>query len=139
MLLAKMPGADKETLVNAFTKCRTSSLREMTSQEYMEMIQHMDAETKNTPEQKGVHTRQQWRRMILAAIHSTADAKGINYTSAYALGIAKRASMPKDFNQLNEGELVRLYAHFLDEKDAIIEKKQEHGTPLGILTDFSLN
>ena len=44
-LLKKMPGADKETLVEQYTNGRTSSLRETTRQEYDRMCRDMERET----------------------------------------------------------------------------------------------
>ena len=44
-LLKKMPGADKETLVEQYTDGRTTSLRETTRQEYGRMCRDMERET----------------------------------------------------------------------------------------------
>ena len=44
-LLKKMPGADKETLVEQYTDGRTTSLRETTQQEYNKMCRDMERET----------------------------------------------------------------------------------------------
>ena len=44
-LLKKMPGADKETLVEQYTDGRTTSLRETTRQEYDRMCRDMERET----------------------------------------------------------------------------------------------
>ena len=44
-LLKKMPGADKETLVEQYTNGRTTSLRETTRQEYDRMCRDMERET----------------------------------------------------------------------------------------------
>ncbi len=44
-LLKKLPGADKETLVEQYTDGRTSSLRETTRQEYDRMCRDMERET----------------------------------------------------------------------------------------------
>ena len=41
-LLKKLPGADKEVLVSSFTNGRTTSLREMTSEEYDELCASME-------------------------------------------------------------------------------------------------
>ena len=41
-LLKKMPGADKETLVEQYTDGRTTSLRETTQQEYNKMYRDME-------------------------------------------------------------------------------------------------
>ena len=45
MLLKKLPGADKETLVSSFTDGRTTSLREMTSKEYGDMCISLEEQT----------------------------------------------------------------------------------------------
>ena len=44
-LLKKLPGADKETLVEQYTDGRTTSLRETTRQEYNRMCRDMERET----------------------------------------------------------------------------------------------
>lgn len=44
-LLKKLPGADKETLVEQYTNGRTTSLRETTRQEYDRMCRDMERET----------------------------------------------------------------------------------------------
>ena len=44
-LLKKMPGTDKETLVEQYTNGRTTSLRETTRQEYDRMCRDMECET----------------------------------------------------------------------------------------------
>ena len=44
-LLKKLPGADKETLVEQYTDGRTTSLRETTRQEYDRMCRDMERET----------------------------------------------------------------------------------------------
>lgn len=45
MLLKKLPGADKETLVSSFTDGRTTSLREMSVKEYEAMCISLEEQT----------------------------------------------------------------------------------------------
>ena len=59
-LLKKMPGADKETLVEQYTNGRTTHLRETTAQEYDLMCRDMERLTGHDAQREAL--RQQLRR-----------------------------------------------------------------------------
>ena len=129
-LLNQLVGANKEQLVSEFTNGRTTSLREMTKQEYNEMCNKLQGDDSEINEKELKH----WRHVVLTSLSAmNIFVQGKDYSAVDNYCMNKRIA-GKRFAMLNAAELQalnkKLNAIKLKSKKTKNKKKPEILMPL---------
>lgn len=106
-LLKKLPGADKETLVEQYTNGRTTSLRETTRQEYDRMCRDMERETGYDEFVEGIRRQLRCRRSEVLKLMQQLGIDTTDWTRVDNFCLHPRIA-GKPFRQINIEELEAL-------------------------------
>ena len=106
-LLKKLPGADKETLVEQYTNGRTTSLRETTRQEYDRMCRDMERETGYDEFVEGIRRQLRRRRSEVLKLMQQLGIDTTDWTRVDNFCLHPRIA-GKPFRQINIEELEAL-------------------------------
>ena len=106
-LLKKLPGADKETLVEQYTNGRTTSLRETTRQEYDRMCRDMERETGYDEFVEGIRRQLRRRRSEVLKLMQQLGIDTTDWTRVDNFCLHPRIA-GKTFRQINIEELEAL-------------------------------